>query len=196
MSALSCLGIDPGRKPGFCHLQEGFSPLLSASDQGIPSDIAACESQFVASGKASRRGKKVRVSSAGIITLAQIAGAQLAAAPAKLKLFLPYDVWTGMLWSDAGARLDAEVAITRLRGMLAKELGLFAAAAASEDELVAFGVALAGLAIGEAKSGKLLSGQAWKRTKQPLWFCVKLEQVAKKAGRKFAKRLARPEGFR
>ncbi len=196
---LTALGIDPGKKPGYCSLLPGSPAYLTTAQPFLhpprPWDIAACESQFVAPGETSRRRQSTRIATGGIITLAQIAGAQLAAAPAKLKLMLPYSVWTGALWANAGARLDAEVAIGYLRDWLVIRIGHNNAQAATEDEVVSFGVALAALEIGDAKSGTLKNGQHWKRIKQPLWFTVKIVQPAKAAGRKFGKGL-RAAGFK
>jgi hypothetical protein len=186
------LGIDPGEKPGYCVLSQ--SDLFTAKSycHALEAcgkfDIVAVEGQFIAPKKASRNGAKLKVGHQTVPTLALTAGLQLGEPRAELRLVLGPAVWRGLLWSDSPAiyGLAQEPTLNRLRA-LAPSL-----AEASDDEVMAFGVALAARLVGNNKTGTLRNGTPWKLRKQPGRFEVVIERPKAKA-RAFVKTL---KGFK
>lgn len=184
--SLCCLGIDGGTNPGYCRRWNGHlwvQPDLGAW-ASLQFDVAAVEGQFATrSGFVSRGGKKLKVSLESQLTLAFIAGGQLAVVNARRKLRLSPDVWRGMLWTDGADRtLSKEATLQRLRDWQPL------LRTASDDEVEAFGIATAAELIGLAKKGTLRNGQAWVAKKQKFGEDVKLVSVRGKA-RAFAKGL-------
>jgi hypothetical protein len=187
-------GIDPGANPGYCwRASNGWMLDVKPCDGFF--DIAACEGQFVApKGKASRDGKALKVHHRTPLTLSFTAGMQLAEVRAELKLVMTPPVWRGLLWSDGyagGYGLSQEATLNRLRELLPPEL----AASASDDEVMAFGICLAGERVGTATKGELRCGRPWKRVKQPGRYEIQVEKTHKRSAKAFVNALKK-EGFK
>jgi hypothetical protein len=178
---MNILGIDPGESPGYCALLPAGAYVGTRLVLSFNFDLAVCEGQFAAPGKASRNGKRIKVHHQTPLTLSFTAGMQLQAVSAAKKLVMTPPVWRGLLWSDGAGLygLSQEATLERLRAIGAQ---------GTDDEVMAYGLALAGRYVGLASSGKLRNGQPWKLKKQPGRFEVVIEKQRAKA-RAFVKAL-------
>lgn len=173
-------GLDPGEHPGYCW--RSFGAVLTATS--APSqdfDLVCVEGQFQARGKASRNGKLISIHHQSPLTLSFTAGLQAGRLSSGLMLVMTPPVWRGLLWSDGGGAfgLSQEATLNRLKQMGAK---------GSDDEVMAYGLLLAGELVGFAKKGELRNGTPWKLVKQPGRFEVKAVTARTKA-RAFVKGL-------
>lgn len=178
------LGLDPGAKPGYC--MGGAWPLWFGTSKPHPSftfDLAVVEAQTVSQGVTHHKGERFRAHHKTVPTLAMTAGWQIAQVSATRRIAIEPKWWRGLLWDDGASGLYGLAAAAAI-GRLRDDVGT----AVSDDEVEAYGLMRAGLAIGFAQAGTLKDGRPWKLKPQVWGYSLEVETPKKKA-RKFVRDL-------
>lgn len=179
--------IDPGNSPGFCWSEPGGWGCSTAGLPSIAFDLAIVEWQTVASGGLTRhKGKAFKAHHKTVPTLSMAAGWQLAQVNARRYIAIEPKHWRGLLWDDGALGLyglAGEAAIKRLRAL---QPGL---EGHTDDEVEAYGLMLAGEAIGNATTGCLKDGRPWKLKRQVWGFSFDVPNTAKRNANALVKNL-------
>ena len=175
---MNVAAIDPGQSPGYCASSpEGWLCSTQFVFGARTFDLAIVEWQTVATGVTRHKGRAFKAHHKTVPTLSMTAGWQLAQVNAKRYIAIEPKHWRGLLWDDGALGLyglAGEAAIARLRTLQP------ALAGHTDDEVEAYGLMLAGEAIGNATKGVLRDGRPWRLKKQVWGYSFDVPNTAKR----------------